>query len=327
MRSFRIFFLIGLATLLVWTPVSLAKSQKQLTSLYGFYLKGLFYLEKGEYTSGLEELEKAKARDTQSVHIRLKIATVLIRLNRIEEAEGVLKEAKKVEPNNLDVSLALIFVYSYAQKDEALENEYENFLKRAHELKPKDVGISEYLAQFYFYKKRPQKAIEIYNKILEHNPKYVSALFWLGYLHEEAGNRDEAVTAWKKGLKIDPAYAPILNYLGDIYAVEGINLDEAETMIKKALEKEPENGAYLDSLGWVYFQKGDIKKAEEYLTKAISYIKDPEIYEHLGDLYIKLGDNAKGVDYYREGLTHFPDYKGLKNKLKEYEGQGKGSKE
>lgn len=314
MRFFLIFFIFCLIT-----PLSFPQSQKRNKELYSSYLKGLLYIEKGDYAEGLEELNKAKAKDPDSIHIRLKIATVLVRLDRIDEAETVLKEAKQIAPDNLDISLALIFVYSYADKDKELEEEYGVFLKEAHELKPKDVGISEYLAQFYFYKKRPQEAINIYEKILENNSEYTEALFWLGYLYDESGRHKAAIDTWIKGLEIDPDFAPILNSLAYTYAKKGTNLDEAEGMVRKAIEKEPENGAYLDSLGWVYFKKGELEKAKEYLTQAISLVKDPEIYEHLGDLYIEMGDKEKALEYYKEGFLQFPGSKQLENKIKKYE--------
>ncbi|MFH1504098.1 MAG: tetratricopeptide repeat protein [Candidatus Omnitrophota bacterium] len=316
------FFLI-LAVLCLWTQPLFSQNQRTIARFYSDYLKGVYYIEKGEYLLGVKELEKAKSKNPQSIHIRLKIATALIRLEKVEEAEKVLKEAKEIAPDNLDVSLALIFVYSYAQRNDKLEKEYEEFLKNAHQAKPKDIGISEYLAQFYFYKKKPQEAIQIYERILESNPEYVEAFFWLGYLYNENGRQAEAIDVWEKGLEKDSSCASILNSLGYTYASEGVKLDQAEEMVKKALEKEPENGAYLDSLGWIYFKKGNLEKAEECLNKAVSFIKDPDVYEHLGDLYIQMGDIEKGVKYYKEGQAYFPGNKSLELKSKEYEQEDK----
>ncbi|MFH1519068.1 MAG: tetratricopeptide repeat protein [Candidatus Omnitrophota bacterium] len=313
----RFFLILVISSLIV--PLSFAQSQRSLTNLYSNYLKGLLYAQEGEYLQGLEELERAKAADPQSIHIRLKIASVLILMGRLNEAETVLKEAKQIDPDNLDIHLALIFVYSYSEKNQELEEEYESFLKQAHKEKPKDIGISAYLAQFYFHKKRPQEAIKIYEKILETNPDYVEAFFWLGFLYDERGQREKALETWEKGRVLDSSFTPILNCLGYTYAEEGINLDLAEELVKKALEKEPENGAYLDSLGWVYFKKGEIEKAKEHILKAIGLVKDPDIYEHLGDIYIEIGDREKGVSYYREGLQQFPDDKDLKVKVNENE--------
>jgi tetratricopeptide (TPR) repeat protein len=209
------------------------------------------------------------------------------------------------------------------KKDKELEEEYEEFLEKVHRLRPQDLKASEYLAQYYFYKNRPQEAIKLYETIVEKKPDYLEGLFWLGYLYEEVGERDKAIKMWKKALKIEPNHAPTLNSLGYIYAEEGINLDEAEKMVKKALEIEPRNGAYLDSLGWVYFKKGDYQKAEEFLKKAISFSKDPVIYGHLGDLYVKMNNIKEAIGYYKEGVDNFPDNKNLREKLKKYEGKDK----
>ncbi|MFA5008768.1 MAG: tetratricopeptide repeat protein [Candidatus Omnitrophota bacterium] len=296
---------------------------QNIKDLYGDYLKGLFYAEEGNYEQALKELDKVKKLDPNSVYVRLKIASVLIRAGALDKAEVELKEAKGLNGESFDASLGLIFLYSYSQKDRELESEYEDFLKKAHKLKPADIKISEYLAQFYFYKKQPQEALTIYEGIIKAQPDYVDALFWLGYLYEELSRRDDAIKTWKKALQFAPAHAPTLNSLGYLYAEEGKNLDEAEGMVKKALTAEPENGAYLDSLGWVYYKKKDYKKAQEYLKKAIKGQEDPVIYEHLGDLYTVLNDKKEAFDFYKKGLERFPDNLELKNKVDKYGAENK----
>jgi uncharacterized protein HemY len=37
--------------------------------------------------------------------------------------------------------------------------------------------------------------------------------------------------------------------------------------------------------------------------------EDPEILEHLGDLYVRRSDRARAVDAYRRALLHKPDEK------------------
>ncbi len=310
---------------LLAAPVSFAGSQKSDARLYGSYLKGLLYLQRGDYEQGLRQLEKAKAKDPRSVHARLKIATVLIRLGKTEEAITVLREAKKLDPDNLEISLALIFIYSYDQRDEALEVEYETLLTKAHQLKPADVAITEYLAQYYFYKGKLPEAIALYQTIISQEPEYVDGYFWLGYLYSESGDSPQAVAFWEKGLGINADYAPILNSLGYTWAEEGVRLDDAETMIKKALVQEPENGAYLDSLGWVYFKKGKLEDANKYLEQALQYTQDPEIYAHIGDVAAALGNVEKAVEYYRQGSEQFPEHEALQSRLKVYEGNGQGT--
>ncbi len=312
------FLVVLISFCLSISPLSFAQKKVNIEKVYSSYLRGLYYIEEGDYQKGLRELKRAKKLDPNSLYVRLKIAALYIRMGDLDKAEDELIAAKRIDPDGFDVPLALIFLYSYTQKDKELESEYESFLKKAHSLKPEDILISEYLAQFYFYKKRYQDAIKIYKALLDKSPDYVEGMFWLGFLYEDTGKDKEAIAIWKKALELDPYHAPTLNSLGYLYIEKGTNLNDAEKMIKKALEKEPENGAFLDSLGWLYFKKGNYKKAASYLEKALAFEKDPVIYDHLGDAYMKLGDSNKALLYYKEGLESFPDNENLKEKIKTY---------
>ncbi len=312
------FFAALITIYLITVPFAFAKKKPPSKRLYQSYLKAIISIEKGDFRTGLKDLEKAKKLDPTSFHIRLKKAALHIRLGEMDKAEKELKESKKIDPERMDASLALIFLYSYTQKDDELEDEYEEFLTKAHELKPEEVKISEYLAQFYFYKKRLEDSIKVYEAILEKNPDYLEGVFWLGVLYEEVGRRPDAIEMWKHALKIDDHHGPTLNSLGYVYAEEGIHLNEAEKMVKRALEKEPDNGVYLDSLGWVYFKKKEYKKAEEYLKKAAASTQDPVIFEHLGDVYVVLDKVEEAVGYYERGFLLSPESEELKEKLEKY---------
>lgn len=305
---------------------SFAQDKRTVTKLYGSYLKGLFAAHEGDFCHSLEELEKAKKISPDSFLIRLKIATILVRLGEIDRAEKELKKAKNLNCESLEPRLALIFLYAYTQKDKELEAEYESFLEKYHEVKPQDTAISHELGQFYFYKNKLAEAISIYEVLLANNTDDLDAIFWLGFIYEEAGRRDDAIALWTKGLSLEPDYSLILNSLAYLYAEEGINLDQAEEMAKKALAAEPENGAYLDSLGWVYFKKGDYTKAKEYIGQAAGAVKDPLIYEHLAQVHAMLEDGESVVKTYKEGLEYFPQDLKLKESLEQYEEKNKISK-
>jgi tetratricopeptide (TPR) repeat protein len=106
-------------------------------------------------------------------------------------------------------------------------------------------------------------------------------------------------------LKIDPDNATVNNDLGYLWADKGKNLPVAEEMIRKALdidrsqrrrnpsynaEDDKDNAAYVDSLGWVLYRRGQIDEARKELERATTLGDgdDPVIYEHLGDVYLRL---------------------------------------
>jgi tetratricopeptide (TPR) repeat protein len=114
----------------------------------------------------------------------------------------------------------------------------------------------------------------------------------------------------------DPGYN---NDLGYIWADHDVKLPEAEKLILKALEMDREkrqktagydpaedrdNGAYLDSLGWVYYKQKKYKEAKEILLRAVEDKKSQhiEIYDHLGDVLMALGERGAALEAWRKGI-------------------------
>ncbi|MCI0458717.1 MAG: tetratricopeptide repeat protein [Gemmataceae bacterium] len=129
---------------------------------------------------------------------------------------------------------------------------------------------------------------------------------------------DKAAEKLKALIAKKPDEAAYYNDLGYIWADHNMNLEESEKLIRKALEldrarrkkmKVPaegdrDNGAYLDSLGWVLYRQKKFKEAKEVMLEAV---KDKasqhiEIYDHLGDIHMALGERAEALAAWRRGL-------------------------
>ena len=136
---------------------------------------------------------------------------------------------------------------------------------------------------------------------------------------------DKATEHLKALLDKYPDYAGYYNDLGYIWADHDMNLEEAEKLIRKALEldnkqrlknpdlseeeKKQENGAYLDSLGWVLFKQKRYKEAKDYLLKAVEdrNAQHIEIYDHLGDVHLMLGERELARAAWEKGLEFAGD--------------------
>jgi tetratricopeptide (TPR) repeat protein len=120
-------------------------------------------------------------------------------------------------------------------------------------------------------------------------------------------------------MKDDPDNPTYLNDLGFIWADHDMNFEESEKLIRKAIDKDREqrkkienlpkeddvdNPAYLDSLGWVLFKKKDYKEAKKYLLEATKLEggKHIEIYDHLADTHMALGEKAEAIKVWKEAL-------------------------
>jgi Flp pilus assembly protein TadD len=81
-------------------------------------------------------------------------------------------------------------------------------------------------------------------------------------------------------------------------------------MVQKAVAADPRSGAMVDSLGWAFYRMGDYKQAVEKLEQAVELeAGDPEINNHLGDAYWKVGRRDEAQFQWRRVLTLKPDDK------------------
>jgi tetratricopeptide (TPR) repeat protein len=144
--------------------------------------------------------------------------------------------------------------------------------------------------------------------------------YTLSNVYVELKQIDKAAEQLKACLDLDPDNPTYNNDLGFIWADHDMKLEESEKLIRKAIDEDrkqrrkenpdikPEDdkdlGAYLDSLGWVLYKQKKYKEAKKYLLQAIDTEdgKHVEIYDHLGDTHLALGEKAAAIAAWKKGI-------------------------
>lgn len=310
MRRIIAFLLPLLLIYLLSAQRTRAEERVAAEPLTHYILAGI-YERQGKLEESLREYKAAAREDPQSPQLRLSLAVALIKQNKLKESIPELERAIKLasfgevsqsESISIEAHTILALVYSLQGKIDEANREYEKALRGALVVDPQNVRIHKSLGQIYLQQRKlsdAQKTYEFIAAIASSDPE---VHFYLGNIYEEQGKRPEAIEEFKVALKLNPEYPDALNSLGYLYAEESINLEEAEQLIKKALEYEPNSGAYIDSLGWVYFKQGRYQEAIQELEKAVQFLPDPLIYEHLGDAYFEQGNLIKARENWQKSL-------------------------
>jgi len=282
------------------------------------YAMGQIYDLLGLPNRAVMEFEKAAQFDEASYLIHLRLGADYARLDMLAKSEEELKIASKYNPDDLQSHYLLALIYSTQKEYEKAATEYEIILKSFSKVEPQNIEIYGYLGQLYYSQKKYDQAVKQFEKILELEPDNADVMYLLGSLYLEADERKgkiRAIELLKKSIEINPEHDGSLNTLGYLYAQEGEHFDEAMSLISRALKISPDNGAYLDSLGWVYYQKKKYRKALELFIRADKTLKDPVIYDHMGDTYHKLGEIDNAIKYWELSLELFPGQKEIINKI------------
>ena len=153
------------------------------------------------------------------------------------------------------------------------------------------------------------ESAELLTRVIKDQPDW-RLLYARGATYQQAGLWPQAEQDLTAALKAQPDDPEVLNYLGYSWIDRGENLDKALAMVQRAVASNPQSGAMIDSLGWAYYRLGNFKLAVEYLERAIDIeAGDPDINNHLGDAYWRVGRRDEAIFQWRRVLTLDPDAK------------------
>lgn len=152
------------------------------------------------------------------------------------------------------------------------------------------------------------EAEKLLREALESWPGDEDILFALATLQDQAGKKDAAMRAMEDILAQSPRNAQALNYVGYTLAEKNADLDRALVLINTALEQEPDADYIVDSLAWVHYRMGDYNAAWENIKRCLALGGDnATMWEHYGDIALKLGKLEEASKGYAEALARKPD--------------------
>lgn len=174
-------------------------------------------------------LNKLKKLDPQN-------AEVFLLVGKLGEETGNLKLAKSGYRTATELDAGLMDAWKKIGDIYALENNpiaikfYDNGL----EVEPNNISLLLGKGTYYFRHKQPQKAIDVFTKVVNLEPSNTLALFDIGLSYIALDNLDKAKENLNICLKTSPSHAPSYYFLGQIAEAQK-NKVEAKKLYEQAL--------------------------------------------------------------------------------------------
>ncbi|HZM99526.1 MAG TPA: protein kinase [Pyrinomonadaceae bacterium] len=179
-----------------------------------------------------------------------------------QSAERELTRAIKLSPNYPTArDWYSTYLMAIGKVDEAIHE-----IKNAQELDPLSPIITTGLARQLYYARRPEQAIEECLKILDMEPHFAPAHWFLGQAYEQQGRYDEAIDQLQQAVNYSGGRALMLSSLGYTYAVSGRRA-EAEGVLDSLHDASRQNVPAL-TFAFVHAGLGQHDAAFEWLDKA-----------------------------------------------------------
>ena len=299
--------------------VSVLQDQIEKTTVgYLLIRRGEIYFRIGDYQHAVKDYTKARSyfnemQDEETYGFLLRrIAHAELELKHSRKTLSLVDHLMKTSPE--DQSLKILRARALAaggSREEAIR-----LLRNMLEAENKNLALYLALSELYEEENRLEEIVALLQSKENLFGRDDMYYYFLGIIYERAGKTDAAEAVFKKALEINPNNDRVLNSLSYLYADRGMNLEASLDMIQRAREIDTFNGAYLDTLGWVYYKLNRLEEAEETLLIAARKMRDPVIYDHLGDVYRKTNNFEKAIKYWKIALSlNVKNEEEVKNKI------------
>ena len=218
-----------------------------------------------------------------------------------EKCRELLNNFVSNNPQDNNAKLRYLSYLYYEKQWEELETEAEKELAKT----PESLESLELLGIAQYNMEKYSDAITTFSKINElarrskDTTAQVRTYSTIGDLYHTIGDKKMAYANYKKALKIDPNYNPVLNNYAYYLALENKNLKQACKMSRKTIETEPDNATYLDTYAWILHLLGKNEEAKAHLKHAMLYggTEDKDILLHYAEILEALGDKELAKIY------------------------------
>lgn len=172
--------------------------------------------------------------------------------------------------------------YYYYQRED-FERASADFITCVR-LDPRDLVYRFYKAKTDFKSGKMRTAIDGFKTVIEMNPKYAEAFFFLGILYHQVNEKVNALQAFDKAIDLNWNVAKYWAARARFKKENG-EINEAVSDYQKAIMIEPDLAVAHYELAWINFEKHNIDSALEHAEKLVILEHNPLFYHTLACIY------------------------------------------
>ncbi|MEJ0031773.1 MAG: tetratricopeptide repeat protein [Bacteroidota bacterium] len=237
-----------------------------------YFTEGEKYYILEDYTKALLYFQRAAENDSKSAAINFKIAEILAKGSKPEDlvmASQAIDASLKIEKKNKYYYLLAANIYGSLNQFEKAEQTIEAMMKEVS-------GTEEYLyelAAFYLYDKKPDKAIEVYNRAEQVLGISETSSLQKQKIYLEQGKVDDAI---REGEKLIEAYPDDQRYVMEMAELLAQNKMSARaiTYIENYIKQNPDASQAKLLLASLYRENGQEQRSRDLLNQLFD---DPQI--------------------------------------------------
>ena len=257
-----------------------------------------------------ENLRRVLEGQPDNLDARLALARVSLMLRDEEEARALVGEVLAQQPDNLKALLALLDTH-IARKAWTDARATADRIIAAHPGNP--IGYYRQ-GRLSLARGDAAGAASAFRKGLDIAPDNVQLALALAGVFERQGEADKAMALYEQILERHPGAIVAANNLAANLVEHRGDRESLRRALELALPFEnSDNPFFLDTLGWAYFKSGRLDEALRVLNRAVESEagRVPIIQYHLGMVYYSKGDLASAKTWLQASVAHELEFAGM----------------
>ncbi len=227
------------------------------------YIDGLIKSVKGNSAAAILDFQDALQNDPKAA-IYFSIAKEYYKLNKITNAIQNINQAIEIDSNNTDYYVFAGQLYSLSGNYDYATEAYENAVK----LDSTNYKALYALGELYS-SSRPNKALKIYEKVLDLIGPEWSVLVNIAELNERLGNIDKTISTVKELLKLNPSNLELTKLLIEAY-IKTKQYDKALELTEDALQSFPDDDNLIEYKANCLVKLNNWKEGFDWYKKLLS---------------------------------------------------------
>ena len=154
-----------------------------------------------------------------------------------------------------------------------------------------------------------EKALQMYREVVNANPDFAPAYYYLGLLYRRTEEPEKAIEEYKRAIEKDDTLVPAINNLAYMYAEYGGDLEEALRIIQPLAEKYPNQAPLQDTFAWILYRKGRFREALHVMDKLPEKLREqvPEALYHRGVILFHAGELSEAKATLEKALARMTE--------------------
>ncbi len=222
------------------------------------------YLEMGKLKNSIIALDRAVELDSKNQDAWLRLAEMSIVFNEYHKALGYIDKAMKID----DMNPKPYFLRGQVMLETGdTIHAITNFQKTIEV--DQDFFDAQYQLGLLYLGKKNSLAVDYFNNALNIDPNSIEAKYYLGIYYQETGDYEKAINIYQSILEKNPDYVFATYNIGFINLVYLENYDEAIEFFTKAIGQHPD---YIDAIynrGLSYEMKKDAMSSKRDYEKVL----------------------------------------------------------